>query len=171
MTAVRRERQGDEAQIYEVNYQAFGRKEEAEVVNVLRSSCPEGVSLVAEEEGKIVGHMLFTPTIIEGEGTSLVGTGLAPLAVLPRYQGKGVGSALVRAGLDEMRTAGEPFVVVVGHPGYYPKFGFERASKYGIRCEYGEVPDEAFMIIVFDEKRMQGVQGVAKERPEFAAAM
>jgi len=67
--------------------------------------------------------------------------------------------------------AGEPFVVVVGHPGYYPRFGFERASKCGIRCEYGEVPDEAFMIIVFDEERMQGVQGVARERPELAAAM
>ncbi len=171
MTTVRRERQGDEPQIYEANYQAFGRKEEAEVVDLLRNSCPEGVSLVAEEEGKIVGHILFTPTIIEDEGTSLVGTGLAPLAVLPQYQGKGVGSALVRAGLDEMRIAGEPFVIVVGHPGYYPKFGFERASKYGIRCEYSKVPDEAFMIAVFDESKMQGVKGVAKERPEFAAAM
>jgi len=70
-----------------------------------------------------------------------------------------------------MRMAGEPFVVVVGHPGFYPKFGFERASKYGIRCEYSEVPDEAFMIIVFDESRMQGLTGIAKERPEFAAAM
>jgi putative acetyltransferase len=171
MTTVRRERQGDEAQIYEVNYQAFGRKEEAEVVNALRDSCSEGISLVAEEEGRVVGHILFTPTIIEGEGNCLLGTGLAPLAVLPKYQGKGIGSALVRAGLDEMRMAGEPFVVVVGHPGFYPRFGFERASKYGIQCEYGEVPDEAFMIIVFDERRMQGVKGVAKERPEFAVAM
>jgi len=171
MTTIRRERKGDEAQIYEVNYQAFGRKEEAEAVNVLRVSCPEGVSLVAEEQGRVVGHILFTPTFIEDEGESLVGTGLAPMAVLPQYQGKGIGSALVRAGLDEMRMAGEPFVVVVGHPGFYPRFGFERPSKYNIRCEYSEVPDEAFMIIVFDERRMQGVKGVAKERPEFAAAM
>jgi len=171
MTTVRRERQGDEAQVFEVNCQAFGRKEEAEVVDALRDSCPEGVSLVAEAEGRIVGHILFTPTIVEGEGDSLVGTGLAPVAVLPQHQGKGIGSALVRAGLDEMRMAGEPFVVVVGHPGFYPKFGFERASKYGIRCEYSEVPDEAFMIIVFDESRMQGLTGIAKERPEFAAAM
>ena len=171
MTTVRRERPEDMAQIHEVNYQAFGRKEEAEVVDLLRNSCPEGVSLVAEEEGRIVGHILFTPTIIEGEGISLVGTGLAPLAVLPECQGKGIGSALVRAGLDEMREAGEPFVVVIGHPSYYPRFGFERASKYGIRCEYDEVPDEAFMIVVFDQDRMQGVRGVAKERPEFAAAM
>jgi putative acetyltransferase len=171
MTTVRRERKGDEAQIYEVNYQAFGRKEEAEVVNTLRDSCPEGVSLVAEEEGRIVAHILFTPTIIEDEGKSLVGTGLAPLAVLPQHQVKGIGSALVRAGLDEVRMAGEPFAVVIGHPGFYPRFGFERASKHGIRCEYTEVPDEAFMIMVFDERRMQGVKGIAKERPEFAAAM
>lgn len=171
MKTVRRERRGDEAQIYEVNYQAFGRKEEAEVVDALRQSCPEGVSLVAEEDGKIVGHILFTPTFIEHEGEILLGTGLAPLAVLPEYQRKGIGSTLVRAGLDEMREAGEPFVIVIGHPDYYPKFGFERASKYGIRCEYDEVPDEAFMIVVFDQDRMQGVRGVAKERPEFAAAM
>jgi len=171
MTTVRRERQGDEAQIYEVNYQAFGRREEAELVNTLRVSCPEGVSLVAEEGGTIVGHILFTPTTIEDRGQGLAGTGLGPLAVLPQHHGKGIGSALVRAGLEEMRIAGEPFVVVVGHPGFYPRFGFERASKYGIRCEYPEVPDEAFMIVVLDDKRMQGLQGVAKERPEFAAAM
>ena len=171
MTTVRRESPGDEAQIYEVNYQAFGRKEEAEVVSALRDSCPAGVSLVAEEEGRIVGHILFTPTTIEDGGNSLVGAGLAPMAVLPQYQGKGIGSALVRAGLEEMRVASEPFVVVVGHPGFYPRFGFVRASKYGIRCEYSEVPDEAFMILVFDESRMQGVTGIAKERPEFVAAM
>jgi len=171
MTTVRRERPEDKAQIYEVNCQAFDRKEEAEVVDLLRNSCPEGVSLVAEEKGRVVGHILFTPTTIENEGASLVGTGLGPLAVLPQHQGKGIGSALVRAGLDEMRTAGEPFVVVVGHPGYYPRFGFERASRYGIQCEYGDVPDEAFMIVVFDQSRMEGVKGVAKERPEFSAAI
>jgi putative acetyltransferase len=70
-----------------------------------------------------------------------------------------------------MRRAGQPFVVLVGHPDYYPRFGFVRASQYGIRPEYEEVPDEAFMIIVFDEARLQGITGVAHERPEFAAAM
>ena len=171
MITIRNEQPGDEAQIYQVNYQAFERKQEAEVVNALRTSCPEGVSLVAEEDGKLVGHILFTPTIIESEGKSIVGTGLAPVAVLPKYQGKGIGSALVRAGLEEMRAVGEPFVVVVGHPGFYPRFGFERASKYGILCEYDQVPDEAFMMVVYDEEKLKGLNGVAKERPEFAVAM
>jgi putative acetyltransferase len=93
------------------------------------------------------------------------------MAVLPEYQKKGIGSALVRAGLEEMRKAGEPFIVVVGHPGFYPKFGFEKASKYGIQCEYKEVPDEAFMIVVYDEEIIKGINGIAKQRPEFAAAM
>lgn len=168
---IRKEQPDDEAQIYEVNSRAFERTQEAEVVDVLRKSCPEGVSLIAEEDGKLVGHILFTPAIIEGEGKSVVGSGLAPMAVLPEYQRKGIGSALVRAGLEAMRTAGEPFVIVVGHPGFYPKFGFERASKYGIQCEYSEVPDEAFMIVVYDEDKIKGIHGVAKEQPEFAAAM
>ena len=171
MITIRKERPGDEAQIYEVNFQAFKRKQEAEVVDTLRKFCPEGVSLVAEEDGKLMGHILFTSTIIESEGKNVIGTGLAPMAVLPDYQRRGIGSALVRAGLEEMRKRGEPFVIVVGHPGFYPKFGFERASKYGIRCEYDQVPDEAFMIVVYDEEKIKGINGVAKERPEFAVAM
>ncbi len=171
MLTIRRERPGDETHIHEVNYRAFERKEEAEVVDVLRNSCPEGVSLVAEEDGKIVGHILFTPATIEGEGKSIVGTGLGPVAVLPECQRRGIGSALIREGLEKMKSAGEPFVILVGHPSYYPRFGFERASKYGIRCEYEAVPDEAFMIVVFDEKKIKGINGVARERPEFAAAM
>jgi len=171
MPTIRREQPGDEAQIYDVNLRAFGRKAEPEVVDMLRISCPEGVSLVAEAGGKIVGHILFTPAVIEGDGCCVTGTGLAPLAIVPEYQRHGVGSALVAAGLEAMRQAGQPFVVLVGHPGYYPRFGFVRASQYGIRPEYEEVPDEAFMIIVFDDEKLQGITGVAHERPEFAAAM
>ena len=171
MPTIRREQPGDEAQIYDVNLRAFGRVAEPEVVDMLRKSCPEGVSLVAEEGGRIVGHILFTPAVIEGDGCRVTGAGLAPLAVVPEYQRQGVGSALVEVGLEEMKRAGQPFVVLVGHPGYYPRFGFVRASQYGIRPEYEEVPDEAFMIIVFDEGKLQGVTGVAHERPEFAAAM
>src|SRR5512137_2106887 len=93
---IRNEQPSDETQIYEVNYQAFERKQEAEVVDALRTSCPEGVSLVAEEDGKIIGHILFTPTTIENEERRIIGTGLAQLAVLPGYQRRGIGSALVR---------------------------------------------------------------------------
>jgi len=171
MPTIRNEQPGDAAQIYDVNLRAFGRVAEPEVVDILRKACPEGVSLVAEEGGRIVGHILFTPAVIEGDGCSVIGAGLVPLAVVPEYQGQGIGSALVAAGLEEMKRAGQPFVVLVGHPGYYPRFGFVRASQYGIRPEYEEVPDEAFMIIVFDEGKLQGITGVAHERPGFAAAM
>ncbi len=119
---IRKERPSDEEQIYDVNYRAFGRKEEPEVVDALRKSCPEGVSFVAEEDGRIVGHILFTPAIIESEDKSVSGAGLGPVAVLPEYQRKGIGSALIKAGLEEMKRVGEPFVVLVGHPSYYPRF-------------------------------------------------
>lgn len=168
MLAIRNERRGDEAQIYEVNLRAFGRKEEADIVNVVREAYPERVSLVAEQDEGIVGYALFTPATIEDGDKRLVGTTLAPLAVLPEYQKTGVGSALMRAGLDAVRSAGEPFVVLVGHPTYYPRFGFERASKYGLACEYSQVPDDAFMIVVLDPQRMQGVKGTVRFPPEFA---
>ena len=171
MIAIRNEHRGDEAQIYEVNLQAFGRKEESEIVNVLRDSCPESVSLVAELDQRIIGHALFTPAIIEDGERRVVGASLGPLAVLPEYQKTGIGSALVRAGLEAMRSAGEPFVVLVGHPTYYPRFGFERASNHGLVCEYSEAPDDAFMIIVLDCQRMQGVKGTVRFPAEFAAGV
>lgn len=171
MISIRHERRGDEAQIYEVNLRAFGRKEEADIVNVLRDSCLERISLVAELDKRIVGHVLFSPATIQDGERKVVGATLAPLAVLPEYQKIGIGSALTRAGLDAMRRAGEPFVVLVGHPTYYPRFGFERASKYGLVCEYSQAPDDAFMIIVLDRQRMQGVKGTVRFPPEFAAGV
>ncbi len=168
MIAIRNERRGDEAQIYQVNLRAFGRMEEAELVNVLRDPYPQRVSLVAELDKRIVGHVLFTPATIDDGERQVVGATLAPLAVLPEYQKTGIGSALMKAGLDAMRGAGEPFVVLVGHPAYYPRFGFERASKYGLVCEYGQVPDDAFMIIVLDRQKMEGVKGTVRFPPEFA---
>ncbi len=93
--------------------------------------------------------------------------GLAPIAVLPGLQRLGIGKALIEAGIDKIRASGEPFVLVLGHPGYYPTFGFVPASPFGIRCEYDGVPDEAFMILVLKDDTMAGISGVAKYRPEF----
>ena len=109
--------------------------------------------------------------LFEDGETRVIGATLGPLAVLPEYQKTGIGSALTRAGLEAMRRAGEPFVVLVGHPTYYPRFGFERASTYGLVCEYSEAPDDAFMIIVLDCQRMQGVKGTVRFPPEFAAGV
>jgi putative acetyltransferase len=168
---IRKEHPGDEKAVFDVNFRAFGQEAEPKVVDILRTNCPQGISLVAEQDGVVVGHILFTPAQIENGSKKTDGMGLAPMAVLPEHQRKGIGSALVRSGLEELRRAGTLFVVVVGHPWFYPKFGFEKASKYGVRCEYDQVPDEAFMILVFRPMEFQGVRGVAKERPEFAAAI
>jgi putative acetyltransferase len=169
--AIRRERPGDERAIYAVNLLAFGQEAEPKIVDALRINCPEGISLVAEREETILGHILFTPAYLEGEKEKTAGMGLAPMAVLPEFHGKGIGSALVRTGLEELRGMGIPFVVVLGHPWFYPKFGFEKASRYGIRSEYDQVPDEAWMIAVLDHGKFRGGPGVARLRPEFSAAI
>src|SRR5258708_11234472 len=93
--------------------------------------------------------------------------GLAPMAVLPDRQRQGIGSELVRRGLDILRERGCPFVVVVGHPEYYPRVGFEPASVHGLASQWEAVPDAAFMVLVLDELAMVGVSGVAKYSEEF----
>lgn len=171
MITIRPEQAGDADQIRLVNTRAFGQPAEADVVDTLRQTCPEGLSLVALWQEQIVGHILFTPAVIEAEAKSVHGLGLAPLAVLPEFQRQGIGSKLVEAGLAEIRKTQPPFVIVLGHPEYYPRFGFIPASRYGIVSDYADVPDEAFMILVLDEAALAGVSGVAKYRPEFNAAM
>ena len=169
MTTIRREQPGDEDQIRLVNTRAFGQTAEADIVDTLRRTCPEGLSLVALHNENIVGHILFTPAAIVSATQSVHGAGLAPMSVLPELQRRGIGSALVRAGLEEMRRAARPFVIVLGHPAYYPRFGFVPASRHEIANEYDGVPDEAFMILVLDESAMAGITGTARYRPEFAA--
>ena len=171
MISICQEQIGDEEQIHVVNAHAFGQPAEANIVDALRKNCLEGVSLVALDGDKIVGHILFTPAVIEAEGKEIVGMGLAPMAVLPECQRQGIGSKLIRAGLDEMQKTKPPFVIVLGHPEYYPRFGFVRASRYGIFSQYPNVPDDAFMILVYDESALAGVSGVGKYRAEFDAAM
>ena len=120
--------------------------------------------------GAFGGHIFFSPAVIEGDRGSIAGTGLAPLAVLPGYQRQGIGSELVQAGIAKITERGCPFIIVIGHSEYYPRFGFEPAGKFGIHSEW-EVPDEPFMILTLDEKTMKGVSGVAKYRPEWAEAL
>ena len=93
--------------------------------------------------------------------------GLAPMAVLPERQRDGIGSALVEQGLRLLEDRACPFVIVIGHPDYYPRFGFELASKYDITCQWEGVPDEAFMILILDEAAMEGVAGLVRYRDEF----
>lgn len=150
-----------------VHEQAFGRPEEARLVDALRAAYPDALSLVAEDEGLVLGHVLFTPVVVESGGRRARGLGLAPLAVLPERQREGLGSRLVRRGLELLAERGAPFVVVLGHPAYYPRFGFERASRHGLEPSWEGIPDEAFQVLVLDARAMAGVRGVAHYGPEF----
>ena len=166
MIAVRIERPDDAARVRQLNELAFGQPLEARLVETLRQACPDSLSLVAED-ADVVGHILFTPVVIDSAGRRVVGMGLAPMAVLPDRQREGIGSQLVRRGLDILRQRGCPFVVVVGHPEYYPRFGFEPASWHGLTSQWEGIPDAAFMVVMLDVHAMTGVSGVARYRAEF----
>jgi putative acetyltransferase len=167
MLTLRVESEADRSAVRRVNLAAFAQSEEADLVERLTAEVSERLSLVAIEDAELVGHILFTPVTLENNGPPLKGMGLAPMAVLPQRQRRGIGTALVTEGLQRLRRAGCHFVVVLGHPGYYPRFGFEPASRYGIRCQWPGVPDEAFMLQPFDPDSLRGRRGVVCYHPAF----
>ena len=166
MITIRPERSEDASRVRYINELAFGQPAEADLVERLRQACTDSLSLVAEDDA-VVGHILFTPVVVESAGRRVLGMGLAPMAVLPNRQRQGIGSQLVRRGLDILRERDCPFVVVVGHPEYYPRFGFDPASTHGLTSQWEGIPDAAFMVLVLDVRAMAGVSGVAKYREEF----
>ena len=166
MITIRPERPEDTSRVRHVNELAFGQPAEADLVERLRQACTDSLSLVAEDDA-VVGHILFTPVVVESAGRRISGMGLAPMAVLPDRQRQGIGSQLVRRSLDILRERGCPFVVVVGHPEYYPRFGFVPASTRGLASQWEGVPDAVFMVLLLDARAMAGVSGVAKYREEF----
>jgi putative acetyltransferase len=166
MISIRREIPEDIDYIRYVNEQAFGQKEEAEIVDKLRARGGATLSLVAVQENQVVGHILFSPVTIESEHAGFEAISLAPMAVLPAYQRRGIGSQLVRAGLEECQRLGYEIVVVLGHPDYYPRFGFVPAKSKGVACEF-ETPEEAWMILELREGALAGRSGTVKFQPEF----
>ena len=170
MITIRQEQPQDLKTIREVNRRAFGQTQEADLVDKLRQNCHELLSLVALRQNEVVGHILFTPVTIENAARTVQGMGLAPMAVLPEYQRQGIGSKLVRSGIEQLKKRQCPFIIVLGHAEYYPKFDFEPASRFGIRSEW-QVEDGVFMILLLNESEMQGISGVARYLPEFAEAM
>ena len=165
---IRSEKFEDEEEIYQINQLAFKRHDESKLIDNIRATdafIPE-LSLIAEKNNIIVGHILFSHIhiISRKEWPSLA---LAPMAVLPAYQKKGIGSALIQEGLKRARAMGYPSVIVLGHKEYYPKFGFEKASKWGIKCPF-EVPDESFMAKELFTAALDGKRGVVKYSEVFA---
>jgi len=163
---VRPEKPEDIPAIRIVNERAFGRTAEADLVDTLRRNGKAAISLVADDDGRVVGHIFFSAVTIQSRETELTGIGLAPLAVIPERQKQRIGSMLMGHGLRRCREEDHPFVVVLGHPNYYPRFGFVPASNFGIKSEY-DVADEVFMVMELREGALTGCAGVAKYQPEF----
>lgn len=155
---IREEKNTDKESTWKINQEAFAGVEEANLVNALRDSGCPSISLVAEVDNEVVGHILFTPVTLSENKTGLRLIGLAPMAVLRKYQRQGIGSQLVEAGLERCKEQGYDAVVVLGHPAYYPKFGFRPAKQFGIQSEY-EVPDDVFMILELTPGSLKGNSG------------
>ncbi len=165
---IRKEKESDKEKIWKVDAEAFETEAEANLVNALRDSGIPFISLVAEEDEEIVGHILFAPVELIGDDSGLKLIGLAPMAVLTKFQKKGIGSQLVKTGIENCSTQGYDAVVVLGHPEYYPKFGFVPSVKYGIKSEY-DAPDEAFMVLELKESSLKDKNGIIKYHAAFGS--
>jgi putative acetyltransferase len=150
---IRSERFSDITAIHAVEVSAFGREGEAVLVDALRERNQDFISLVASVADEIVGHICFSRVGIEGSASDGIVLALAPLAVLPEHQRRGIGSMLVQYGLQECKRQDVDAVFVVGDPRYYSRFGFRSAGESDVRCEF-DVPDDAFKVIELREGRL-----------------
>ena len=161
MLSIRPEEPEEYEAISRVHRSAFGQENEARLVEELRKSKEflTELSLVAVVEGEIVGHILFSSVNIQCRDRNVRALALAPMAVQPQFQRRGIGSQLVEKGLECCRTFGHQIVIVVGHPDYYPRFGFSSARTRGLEALF-PVPDEAFMVIELAQGVLNGISGV-----------
>lgn len=159
---IRTERLTDFEQVYSLHYEAFGKRDdEARLVERIRQSdgFVADLSIVAEYDGALAGHLLLSKAAIVGHGSPLEVIVLAPVAVRPALQRKGIGSSLIVEGLRRTKRLGYGLVALIGHPGYYPRFGFEPARRHGLELTQYDVPDDVFMINELIEGSMEGVTG------------
>jgi putative acetyltransferase len=166
MPIARLEAADDIAAIHAVNRDAFGGPDEAVLVDALRRDGLVIASLVADDNSAVVGHILFSRVFIHTATNRIPAVALAPMAVVPARQRRGIGSMLVRAGLERCRVLGEHIVLVVGHPAYYPRFGFSHALTGHLRSPY---EGEAFMALELNPGALRGVTGEVRYPPAFAA--
>ncbi len=165
---IRQELKEDHTRIKEINDQAFEQEDEGKLVDKLRKKdqfIPE-LSLVAEVDKTVVGHILFYPGKINSANQKYTTLSLGPMSVLPEYQKKGIGGRLINEGLKLAKDLGFRSVIVVGHPEYYPKFGFTKASKWSIKVPF-KVPNEVFMALEIVEGELQDKPGIIEYPAEF----
>ncbi len=163
---IRKEDERDFEQVYALNTAAFKTEEESKLVERLRRV--DGyISFVAVEGDRVLGHISFSPVTLNDEETRF--TGLAPMAVLPERQKQGIGSRLMAAGLEACKQAGYKAVFVLGHPDYYPSFGFRVAEDVGFSCQYPVLP-AYFMVLELSDGSLDGLSGTIKYHPAFNEA-
>ncbi len=169
---IRQEKPEDYEAIRVLLCTAFEGDGEARLVEALRDSAEyiPDLSLVAEEEGALMGHILLSRIEIETPRGAVPALALAPLSVSPKFQHQGIGTALTKAGIAACQSRPECCVVVLGNPAYYPKFGFESAAHYDIRAPW-DVPVEAFMVLPIREGSLSGVSGIVRYSSAFDAAL
>ncbi|OIO03273.1 MAG: GNAT family N-acetyltransferase [Elusimicrobia bacterium CG_4_10_14_0_2_um_filter_56_8] len=157
---IRAELKSDFDAIRKLNKKAFKGKNESKLIDAVReSSCfIPALSMVAVKDGVVVGHILFTPVRIKSPQTAVPALALAPMSVLPELQNRGIGTALVKKGLEESVKSGHKIVVVVGHPEYYPRFGFVAAGGKGLKLPF-EAPEEVFMVLELARNALKDVSG------------
>lgn len=166
MHTIRPEQPADASAIHELLAAAFPTAAEARLVDALRANDNVRVALVAEEAGHIVGHIAFSPVTIGAGPDQVRGAGLAPLAVAAEFRRRGIGGQLIRQGIAACRALGIPWIVVLGDPAYYGRFGFQRAADRGIANEYGA--DHEFRVIELLPGSLPSAGGTARYGPEFA---
>ena len=168
---IRKESSLDYDRISKVNDLAFVQKQEGELIVKLRMRkeyIPE-LSLVAEFNGNIIGHILFFPIYILSGDDKIQTLALAPMSIIPGFQNKGLGGDLIMAGMKAANELGFTSVLVLGHPKYYPKFGFKKASKWKIKAPF-DVPEEAMMAIELKNGSLNFGGGIIDFPPEYTAA-
>ncbi len=166
---IRAEIPADIPDIRRLNDLAFHGPVERSIVDALRERCPDVLSLVAVEGNRIVGHLFFSPVEINGM-TGTEAMGLGPMAVLPKFQRKGIGKALINEGIRKLQQSGCAVVVVLGHTEYYPQFGFVPASQYGLKSQWDGIPADVFMVRFLNKEKIGLVSGIVRYQREFDAA-
>jgi len=163
--SIRRVQPSDLPSVLEVHRQAFPSPGETRLVELLHAHDKAVISLLAEQDRQVMGHILFSPLSFDPPQPQLNAVGLAPLAVLPTYQKQGIGSRLARAGILACRKAGYQAIVVLGDPAYYHRFGFQRAGDFGLGNEYQV--DKEFMALELQPGALRSMQATAQYAPEF----